>query len=194
LSEKDVIVKPEVVIQNVVASAKLKHGIDLNAIVKAFPNVEYRPQTFPGLPFKLDKPKSCTLIFSSGSMVCTGTKSEKEAKRAVLKVITELKKAGIIMTSGRPDFAVQNIVASIDLGDVSIDVEEAIHAAHNLGQSVMYEPEQFPGAIYRMKDPKVVFLIFSTGKLVCVGAKREEDVYRAVENLVAILEEIGVLF
>jgi len=194
LSEKDVIVKPEVVIQNVVASAKLKHGIDLNAIVKAFPNVEYRPQTFPGLPFKLDKPKSCTLIFSSGSMVCTGTKSEKEAKRAVLKVITELKKAGIIMTSGRPDFAVQNIVASIDLGDVSIDVEEAIHAAHNLGQSVMYEPEQFPGAIYRMKDPKVVFLIFTTGKLVCVGAKREEDVYRAVENLVAILEEIGVLF
>jgi transcription initiation factor TFIID TATA-box-binding protein len=194
LSEKDVIVKPEVVIQNVVASAKLKHRLDLNAIVKAFPNVEYRPQTFPGLPFKLDRPKSCTLIFSSGSMVCTGTKSEKEAKRAVLKVITELKKAGIIMTSGRPDFAVQNIVASIDLGDVSIDVEEAIHAAHNLGQSVMYEPEQFPGAIYRMKDPKVVFLIFSTGKLVCVGAKREEDVYRAVENLVAILEEIGVLF
>ncbi|MCW4026936.1 MAG: TATA-box-binding protein [Candidatus Bathyarchaeota archaeon] len=194
MSEKDVIVKPEVVIQNVVATAKLKHGIDLNAIAKAFPNVEYRPQTFPGLPFKLDKPKSCTLIFSSGSMVCTGTKSEKEAKRAVLKVITELKKAGIIMTSGRPDFAVQNIVASIDLGDVSIDVEEAIHAAHNLGQSVMYEPEQFPGAIYRMKDPKVVFLIFSTGKLVCVGAKREEDVYRAVENLVAILEEIGVLF
>ncbi|MHA2433756.1 MAG: TATA-box-binding protein [Candidatus Thorarchaeota archaeon] len=194
MSEKDVIVKPEVVIQNVVASAKLKHRLDLNAIVKAFPNVEYRPQTFPGLPFKLDRPKSCTLIFSSGSMVCTGTKSEKEAKRAVLKVITELKKAGIIMTSGRPDFAVQNIVASIDLGDVSIDVEEAIHAAHNLGQSVMYEPEQFPGAIYRMKDPKVVFLIFSTGKLVCVGAKREEDVYRAVENLVAILEEIGVLF
>jgi len=194
LSEKDVIVKPEVVIQNVVASAKLKHRLDLNAIVKAFPNVEYRPQTFPGLPFKLDRPKSCTLIFSSGSMVCTGTKSEKEAKRAVLKVITELKKAGIIMTSGRPDFAIQNIVASIDLGDVSIDVEEAIHAAHNLGQSVMYEPEQFPGAIYRMKDPKVVFLIFSTGKLVCVGAKREEDVYRAVENLVAMLEEIGVLF
>lgn len=194
MSEKDVIVKPEVVIQNVVASAKLKHRLDLNAIVKAFPNVEYRPQTFPGLPFKLDRPKSCTLIFSSGSMVCTGTKSEKEAKRAVLKVITELKKAGIIMTSGRPDFAIQNIVASIDLGDVSIDVEEAIHAAHNLGQSVMYEPEQFPGAIYRMKDPKVVFLIFSTGKLVCVGAKREEDVYRAVENLVAMLEEIGVLF
>ena len=194
MSEKDVIVKPEVVIQNVVASAKLKHGIDLNAIVKAFPNVEYRPQTFPGLPFKLDKPKSCTLIFSSGSMVCSGTKSEKEAKRAVMKVITELKKAGIIMKSGRPDFAVQNIVASIDLGDVSIDVEEAIYAAQNLGQSVMYEPDQFPGAIYRMKDPKVVFLIFTTGKLVCVGAKREEDVYRAVENLVAILEEIGVLF
>jgi len=180
-------VKPKVVIQNVVATARLKHRVDLNAIVRAFPEVEYRPGTFPGLPFKLDRPKSCTLIFSSGSMVCTGTKSEKVARRAVMKVVRELRKAGIIVAS-RPEITVQNIVASVELGGVTIDLEDAVYKLR-----AMYEPDMFPGAIYRMDDPKCVFLIFGTGKLVCVGTKREEDVYRAVENLVATLEEMGVL-
>ena len=173
-----------------VASASFKQGIDLGAIVKAFPEVEYRPELFPGLAFKLKKPKSCTLIFSTGKMVCTGTKSKKEAFKAVKKVARELKKAGIIVTSGRPDFAVQNIVASVDLGEVLVDVEEVVY---KIRKRVMYEPEQFPGAIYRMEDPNVVFLVFSTGKLVCVGAKREEDVYRAVVKLVTILDENDAL-
>lgn len=183
---------PKVTIQNVVASARFEHSVDLNAITKAFPNVEYRPEVFPGLAFKLKKPKSCTLIFNTGKMVCTGTKSEKEALKAVRKVARELKRAGIIIT-GSPEFTVQNIVASVDLGDALIDVEEAVYTAHGLGRRIMYEPDQFPGAIYRMEDPKCVFLIFSTGRLVCVGTKREEDVYRAVEKLVTILEENGVI-
>lgn len=179
--------KPKVVIQNVVATARLKHRIDLNAIVRKFPNVDYRPETFPGLPFKLDKPKSCILIFSSGSMVCAGTKSENVARRAVMKVLRELRKAGIIVAS-RPEITIQNIVASVELGEVTIDLEEAVHKLR-----AMYEPEQFPGVIYRMEDPKCVFLLFSTGKLVCVGAKREVDVYKAVENLVAMLEESSLI-
>jgi len=181
-----------VTIQNVVASARLKHSIDLKAIVKSFPNVEYRPEVFPGLPFKLKNPKSCTLLFNTGRMVCTGTKGEKEARRAILEVVRELREAGIVIR-GEPEFAIQNIVASVDLGGIRIDVEELVYAAHRLGIRVMYEPEQFPGAIYHMEDPKVVFLIFSTGKLVCVGAKREEEVYRAVEKLVTILDENGLI-
>ena len=181
-----------VTIQNVVASARLKHSIDLKAIVKSFPNVEYRPEVFPGLPFKLKNPKSCTLLFDTGRMVCTGTKGEREARRAILEAVRELREAGIVIR-GEPEFAIQNIVASVDLGGAIIDVEELVYAAHRLGIRVMYEPEQFPGAIYRMEDPKVVFLIFSTGKLVCVGAKREEEVYRAVEKLVTILDENGLI-
>ena len=181
-----------VTIQNVVASARLKHSIDLKAIVKSFPNVEYRPEVFPGLPFKLKNPKSCTLLFDTGRMVCTGTKGEREARRAILEVVRELKEAGIVIR-GEPEFTIQNMVASVDLGGAIIDVEELVYAAHRLGIRVMYEPEQFPGAIYRMEDPKVVFLIFSTGKLVCVGAKREEEVYRAVEKLVTILDENGLI-
>src|SRR4030043_865925 len=86
-------------IQNVVASATLNQKVDLNAVVKSYPGVEYRPEQFPGLVFRLKRPKTATLIFNSGKMVCTGAKSEKEARRAVMKVVKELKKGGIIIIS-----------------------------------------------------------------------------------------------
>jgi transcription initiation factor TFIID TATA-box-binding protein len=183
--------KREVRIQNVVASASFKHGIDLDAVVKAFPHVEYRPEVFPGLAFRLKKPKTCTLIFTSGSMVCTGAKLEREARRAIMKVAKELRAAGIIIP-GKPEIRITNIVASGDLGG-PVDLEELYNRAR-MGGRFMYEPEQFPGMEYRMESPRVVFLIFSTGKIVCVGAKKEEDVYEAVENLRRMLEEMGVLY
>src|SRR5256885_9352333 len=102
-------------IENVVASATLKQQIDLNAIVRVFPGVEYRPEQFPGLVYRLKKPKTATLIFSSGKMVCTGAKSERQARKAVLKVVDELKRDGIVIL-GKPDITVQNIVASAGLG------------------------------------------------------------------------------
>ena len=175
-----------------VATASLKHDIDLKDIVRAFPYVEWRPKVFPGLAFRLKRPKTCTLIFDTGSMVCTGAKSEKAARRAIRKVIRELKREGIIIT-GKPEIKIQNIVAGVDLGDVAIDIEEGIYAISCLGKQVMYEPDQFPGAIYRMEEPRCVFLIFSSGNLVCVGATREADVCKAVENLVTILDDAEVL-
>jgi transcription initiation factor TFIID TATA-box-binding protein len=181
-------VKAELSIENVVASATLNQKVDLNAVVKGYPGVEYRPEQFPGLVFRLKRPKTATLIFSSGKMVCTGAKSEKEARRAVLKVIKELKKGGIIII-GKPELKIQNIVASASLGGM-IDLEKA---AYTLGRT-MYEPEQFPGLIYRMEEPKVVILLFASGKLVCTGAKKEEDVYVAVDKLHVILEEKALIF
>ena len=170
-------------IENVVASAALNQKIDLNAVLKAYPAVEYRPEKFPGLVFRLRKPKTATLIFSSGRMVCTGAKSEREAKRAVFKIVRELKESGIVIIK-KPELRIVNVVASASLSGM-IDLEKAAFA---LGRT-MYEPEQFPGLIYRMDDPKVVILIFRSGKLVCTGAKREEDVYRAVGKLHEKLEE-----
>ncbi|HTY75568.1 MAG TPA: TATA-box-binding protein [Candidatus Nanoarchaeia archaeon] len=181
-------VKAELSIENVVASATLNQKVDLNAVVKGYPGVEYRPEQFPGLVFRLKRPKTATLIFSSGKMVCTGAKSEKESRRAVLKVIKELKRSGIIIV-GKPEMKIQNIVASANLGGM-IDLEKA---AYSLGRS-MYEPEQFPGLIYRMEEPKVVILLFASGKLVCTGAKKEEDVYIAVDKLHVILEEKALIF
>ena len=181
-------VKAVINIENVVASATLKQKVDLNAVVKSYPSVEYRPEQFPGLVFRLKRPKTATLIFNSGKMVCTGAKSEKEARRAVMKIIKELKKGGIIIIS-KPELKIQNIVASASLGG-TIDLERA---AFELGKT-MYEPEQFPGLIYRMDEPRVVILLFASGKLVCTGAKREQDVYEAVNKLHEILEEKGLIY
>jgi len=175
-------------IENVVASATMSQVIDLNSVVKAFPGVEYRPEQFPGLVFRLKKPKTATLIFNSGKMVCTGAKSEGQAKKAVNRVVQELKNNGMVIV-GRPVIQIQNIVASASLGG-KIDLERA---AYSLGRT-MYEPEQFPGLIYRMEDPKVVILLFASGKLVCTGAKREEEVYRAVNNLHEKLETDKLIF
>ena len=181
-------VRASVNIENVVASATLNQRVDLNAVVKGYPGVEYRPEQFPGLVFRLKRPKTATLIFNSGKMVCTGAKSEKEARRAVNKVIKELKKSGIIIIS-KPELKIQNIVASASLGG-TIDLEKS---AYDLGRT-MYEPEQFPGLIYRMDEPKVVILLFASGKLVCTGAKREEDVYEAVNKLHQKLEDQELIY
>ena len=149
--------------------------------MKAFRNVEYRPKRFPGLVFRLEQPKTATLIFSTGKMVCTGAKSEKMARSAVRKVVRELKKGGIIIL-GEPEITIENVVASADIGG-DVDIETASAVLDN----IMYEPEQFPGLIYRMAEPKVVILIFSTGKLVITGAKRKEQVHEAVEKIRAVL-------
>lgn len=180
-------IKASVNIENVVASATLKQTIDLGSVVRAFPSVEYRPEQFPGLVFRLKKPKAATLIFGSGKMVCTGAKSEKQAKRAVRRVVQELKNNGIIIV-GKAVIQVQNIVASASLGG-RIDLEKSVFS---LGRT-MYEPEQFPGLIYRMEEPKVVILLFASGKLVCTGAKREEEVYASVNKLHDKLEQENLI-
>ncbi|MCW4032988.1 MAG: TATA-box-binding protein [Candidatus Bathyarchaeota archaeon] len=169
-------------IENVVASATLKQNIDLNAIVRIFPGVEYRPEQFPGLVYRIKKPKTATLIFSSGKMVCTGAKSARQVRKAVFKVIDDLKNNGIVIV-GKPDIQIQNIVASAGLGGY-IDLEKCAVSL----EKMMYEPEQFPGLIYRMGEPKTVMLLFSSGKLVCTGTKKEEDVEKAVKKLKEILE------
>ena len=175
-------------IENVVASATLHQSIDLNAVVKGNPLVEYRPEKFPGLVFRLKRPKTAILIFSTGKMVCTGAKSEKESRKAVLKVVRELKKSGIIIV-GKPEIRVVNIVASANLLG-RIELEDCAYTL----KRTMYEPEQFPGLIYRMDSPKVVILLFASGKLVCTGATKEEDVYEAVAKLHKELTEKDLIY
>ncbi len=181
-------VKAIINIENVVVSATLNQDIDLNSVVLAFPRVEYRPEHFPGLVFRLKKPKTTTLIFGSGKMVCTGAKSEKQAKRAVRKVVRELKNNGIVILR-RPIIQVQNMVASVSYG-VRIDLEKAVY---RLGRT-MYETEQFPGLIYRMNEPRVVLLLFASGKIVCTGAKREEEVYESINKLCDQLEREELIY
>ena len=175
--------KPIVSIENVVASATVDQKMDLNDITKKFPDVEYHPDQFPGLVFRLESPRTATLIFRTGKMVCTGAKSEEMAVKAVQTVVKQLRKGGIKIKKDAV-ITVQNIVAAINLGG-KIHLEQA---ARKLPRS-MYEPEQFPGLIHRMLDPKTVILIFASGKLVCVGAKLEKEIHRSVHQIHSLLEE-----
>ena len=175
--------KPMISVENVVASADIMQKIDLDDVTRKCPDVEYHPDKFPGLVFRLKSPKTSTLIFTSGKMVCTGSKSEEMARKAIKTVVQNLRKGGIKVKKDAK-ITIQNMVASINLGG-KIHLEQA---ARTLPRS-MYEPEQFPGLIHRMLDPKTVILLFSSGKIVCTGAKQEAAMYRSVNNIHSLLEE-----
>lgn len=121
-------------------------------------------------------------------MVCTGAKSSRQARKAIRKVVRELKDNGIIIVR-RPKITIQNIVASADLGGRA-DLEKALYSLDR----TLYEPEQFPGLIYRMRDPKAVLLLFASGKLVCTGAKKEQDVYASIIKVSDQLEHDNLIF
>ena len=179
--------KPIISIENVVATASIDQKLDLKDITKKFPDVEWHPDTFPGAVFRLRSPRTATLLFRTGKMVCTAAKSEEMARKAVKIVVQTLRKGGIKIKKDAI-VTIQNIVASINLGG-KISLEQA---ARTLPRS-MYEPEQFPGLIHRMLEPKTVILLFASGKLVCTGGKTEKDVYRSVNNLHNMLEEKNLM-
>ncbi len=176
-------------IENVVASTSLGEELDLQAIALALTGSEYEPEQFPGLIYRLKEPKTATLLFRSGKVVCTGAKSLEDVHKAIRKVAKQIEDAGIKVNTD-PDVEVQNIVASSDL-ETKINLNAI---AISLGlEKVEYEPEQFPGLVYRIDDPKVVVLLFGSGKLVCTGARKPDDVKRAVEKITEELDAAGLL-
>jgi TATA binding protein of transcription factor TFIID len=182
VNEKEESGKPTVKIENIVATVILDTALDLNLIETRIPDVDYNPDQFPGLVYRLQNPKITALIFKSGKMVVTGAKSVKQLVWAVKTILKKLMIKGVPM-QGKPQIQIQNIVASANL-NVVVDLEKA---AFTLPKS-MYEPEQFPGLIYRMEKPRVVLLIFSSGKMVITGAKRESEVEDAVNGIYDILK------
>ena len=174
-------------IENVVATVvvEITEKIDLNVIARKHADVEYNPERFPGLVMRILKPKATILIFSTGKMVVTGMRKASEADKVVEKVLKNIRKAGIKVSN--PEITIQNIVAS---GDLHTNID--LNMAAIVMEYAMYEPEVFPGLIYRMQDPKTVFLIFSTGRIVCTGAKRKEIVKEAVRKLNIEVRELGV--
>ncbi len=162
-----------------VASADLGVKLDLTKLALSLNGAEYEPETFPGLVFRIKDPKTATLLFRSGKLVCTGAKTLEQVNSAIDIVIASIKKTGIHIP-GHPSFDVQNIVASADLGQ-PVNLTSVVIS---LGlEKVEYEPEVFPGMVYRLTDPKVVILLFGSGRLVCTGAKRPEDVEAAVDKV-----------
>ena len=179
----------KITIENVVASASLGEELDLQAIARVLGGAEYEPEQFPGLIYRLKEPKTAILLFRSGKVVCTGAKSLEHVKTAIDLVTKQIAAAGVPVNKD-PEIVVQNIVATSDLG-APIDLNAI--AISLGGGKVEYEPEQFPGLVYRIDEPKVVVLLFGSGKLVCTGARRPSDVEKAVEKITAELRAAGLL-
>lgn len=179
--------RPEMRIENIVATVIFEHQLDLDLIEQGVSNIEYNPDQFPGLILRLDSPKVTALIFRSGKMVVTGAKKTSDLIKAVKKILRMFLKSGVSI-SGKPRIQIQNIVASANLG-----MEVLLEKAAYLLENTMYEPEQFPGLIYRLVDPKVVLLIFSSGKMVITGAKSEEEVEKAVNHTYKTLLDLNCL-
>jgi transcription initiation factor TFIID TATA-box-binding protein len=169
-------------IQNIVLSVTYEGTeFNLERLAKSIDSTVYDPESFPGAIYKSENPRASFLIFASGKMNCVGASSMNDAKLAIKKLTRKIREAHIKVKS-EPIFKVQNIVASVDFGR-KFDLE---HIASRF-ENAEYEPETFPGLVFRLDDPKVVILLFVSGKGVCAGAKSIRDVNRAAQNISKIL-------
>ena len=176
-SKKDNKKESEYKIQNIVATTSLEKPVPLTKLARTQPNTEYNPETFPGLVLRIKEPKSAVLVFSSGNLVCTGTKSLPQVRKVVDEVIKQLKKVNVQVTI-KPKITVQNIVAS---GTINLQLN--LNYLALAMENTEYEPEQFPGLVYKLEDPNATFLLFSNGKLVCTGTKNKAQLEESMDNL-----------
>lgn len=175
--------KSSLKIQNIVATTSLGKEVPLTKLAKTIANTEYNPEQFPGLVLRIKQPKSAVLVFSSGNLVCTGTKSIAQVKLVIQQVIKTLKKINVKITD-KPKITVQNIVAS---GNIDMNLNLNFLALEL--KNTEYEPEQFPGLVYKLIEPNATFLLFSNGKLVCTGTKNNQQLDDSMEQLKKTLKE-----
>ncbi|KAF2069257.1 hypothetical protein CYY_009427 [Polysphondylium violaceum] len=168
-------------LQNIVSTVNMATELDLKAIALGARNAEYNPKRFAAVIMRIREPKTTALIFKSGKMVCTGAKSEEASRLAARKYARIIQK--LDFPAKFTDFKIQNIVGSCD---VKFPIKlEGLHNSHTAFTN--YEPEIFPGLIYKMIQPKVVLLIFVSGKIVLTGAKVREEIYDAFEQIYPVL-------
>jgi len=177
--------KVEIKIQNIVATTDLGQPIPLVKLAETLQNTEYNPEQFPGLVMRIKEPKTSALIFSSGKVVCTGAKSMPKVKEAIQNIIKNLEAIKIKITID-PEAKVQNMVAS---GSIGMDLN--LNSLAIELPNTEYEPEQFPGLVYKLDGTRATFLLFSNGKIVCTGTRSEGKLHEAVDLLVDNLSKLG---
>lgn len=169
---------------NIVVSTSLEHDVPLEKMAATLPNTEYNPEQFPGLVIRIKEPKTSALIFSSGKVVCTGARTLADVDESIKKIIKSLEKINIKIKI-EPQINIQNIVAS---GKVGMDLN--LNTLAMKLDNTEYEPEQFPGLVYKIPEAKATFLLFSNGKIVCTGTKSEDEVHKALEKLIENLKKV----
>lgn len=174
----------EIKVVNIVVSASLGQDIPLEKMAATLSNTEYNPEQFPGLVIRIKEPKTSALIFSSGKIVCTGARSMDKVHESIKKIIKSLEKIKVKIKDV-PDVKIQNIVAA---GSVGMDLNLNMLAMRL--DNTEYEPEQFPGLVYKLPDQRATFLLFSNGKVVCTGTKSEEEVHKVLDILIENLKKV----
>ncbi|CAH8513241.1 unnamed protein product [Heterobilharzia americana] len=174
-------------LQNIVCTVYLGCKLNLKNIALSARNAEYNPKRFAAVIMRIREPRTTALIFSSGKMVCTGAKSEEQARLAARKYARIIQRLGF--EAHFKEFKIQNMVGSCDVR-FHIRLEGLVLSQ---GQFATYEPELFPGLIYRMTKPKIVLLVFVSGKIVLTGAKVREEIYEAFNNIYPILKNFKKL-
>ena len=176
-------------IENVVASTKLSDSLDLVSLAAQIPGAEYNKKRFPGVVLRMQDPKIAALVFGSGKVVLTGAKSIPSLADGLAALVKMMKDLKVDITDN-PTYNIQNIVTSADLG-ARINLNKI--AMSLTLDKIEYEPEQFPGLVYRLDDPKVVVLLFGSGKLIITGGKVHEDAERAVDKIYQDLQNLKML-
>ena len=171
-------------LQNIVVSINLGTKVPLDRIAQRLPNAEYEPESFPGLVYRVKDPKASALVFTSGMIILSGINSMDIAKKAAQKIVEDFRSIDIDIKD-EPKLDIVNLVASADLGK-KIDLNKVVY---ELGECE-YEPEQFPGLVYRMDNPPVVVLIFNSGRIIITGSKDLRIVQQAIEELKRRLQKI----
>jgi len=166
-------------IENIVASGAIADAIDLAEVSGKIEHCELNQKRFPGAVFRMENPKIASLIFSSGKVVLTGIRDQESLKKGLSLIISAMKGAGV-KTYPEPRVGITNIVCSYDIGK-NINLNKVVITL-NL-ENIEYEPEQFPGLVYRIRDPKIVALLFSSGKIILTGGKTLEEIKRGLDFL-----------
>jgi transcription initiation factor TFIID TATA-box-binding protein len=176
-------------VQNVVGSGDLGRELDLAAVARDLPETEYDPAKMPGLLYRPSAAEATVMLFESGKVIVMGSTSGDGTRKAFRECVADLRSLGISL-SDLSEVEIQNIVARADFG-----AEFYLSAvAVGLGlEHVEYEPEQFPGLVYRLVAPEAVVLLFGSGKAVIVGVADPARIETAVERVTAQLANLGLL-
>ena len=175
--------------ENIVATSSVERELDLKELNKDLPQAEFNPSYFSGLIYRFQKHEPVCLIFTSGKVVCTGASNLSEVNNAIELIFDRIKKLNISIAES-PDVTINNIVSSANLKkELNLNT-----VAVGLGiENVEYEPEQFPGLVYRLNNSNVVILLFSTGKIVITGGKEYSEIIKGVENIKQKLLSLNII-
>ncbi len=194
----DILIKPPIYIpkmakkgmkakvENIVSSITLGTDIDLEKLARSVKDID-NPNRFPGVIYRVSDPKLAMLIFRTGKVICSGARSRSEINRAVEKLLKKFREGGVKITE-KPKIEIQNIVASAILNfKVNLDLL-AIEC-----ENTEYEPEQFPGLIFRLDEPKTVMLVFKSGKMIITGAKTPKQASIAAEKTRDVIKDVNAI-